>query len=801
MPDEFEIIVKGALLHDIGKFIQRAQERPTQKNHRQWGYEWLQKFDFFKSDPAINSTIMHHSSDDGVFDTNIGLIWYESDNLAYTERKEKDTEQEEKWDMFTPIVSPFFKIRNPKTHDRLEEISYYSLKRQNPQIASFEKPEISINDYKNLLEEFEKDLKALKGVISLNSLLMLFEKHLSNVPSITLEFYEDKEEQKEKHPDISLYNHCKLTSAIAGCMYHFYKEMYPEKWNNNELLKEEMLNPAEEIKPFLLIGGDISGVQKFIYTITSKGALKSLKGRSFYLELLTEHIISDIIDKLILTRCNIIFSGGGQFYILAYNTEKAKRTILYIKKEINDFLFNEFKGDIFLNLEYVEFNRNGFKDSAPVFEQLSEKMERSKKKKWFEKINDYLKTESQDESCFTDNCAVCFREDLPLNPLRREDESINVCEPCSTQYKLGNELLDFSKGKYPVIYKLSEPYKDSSIKIANYYYFFTRKPEDSLLNQALAVYRINSNKAEHYIHPNTIYLPVGLYKHEELKELSNASETFGINRIAVLRMDVDNLGKIFSQAVSKEDRTFSRMASISNGFTQFFKYHLNEIVAGKNIDAIDIAQRNVKQSGRNLMIVYSGGDDVFIVGHWLDVFECACDIRNYFEKYTGNKFITLSAGLAMNHKDYPIYQYAKDAEELEKIAKDENLGKNAIALLYNQRISWQEINKLIERINLFISFLKKEDKYLATDEDKLPKTFFYRLLSLARKFQEEEVLILPKAAYLISRAKFKNCEPENINKIKEVIMNANEKEWKFTEIATLITLMLMRRGGDGNARS
>ncbi|ODA43440.1 hypothetical protein THER_1852 [Thermodesulfovibrio sp. N1] len=61
------------------------------------------------------------------------------------------------------------------------------------------------------------------------------------------------------------------------------------------------------------------------------------------------------------------------------------------------------------------------------------------------------------------------------------------------------------------------------------------------------------------------------------------------------------------------------------------------------------------------------------------------------------------------------------------------------------------------------------------------------------------MLILPKAAYLISRAKFKNCEPENINKIKEVIMNANEKEWKITELATLITLMLMRRGGDNNA--
>jgi len=638
MPDEFEIIVKGALLHDIGKLIQRVQEKPTQKKHGQWGYEWLQKFDFFKSDPAINSTIMHHSYDEDSFNSNIGLIWYESDNLASMERKEKDKEQEEKWDMFTPIVSPFFKIRNPKTHDKLEEISYYSLKRQNPQIAFFEKPKISINDYKDLLEEFEKDLEALKGTISINSLIMIFEKHLSNVPSITLEIYEKKEEQKEKHPDISLYNHCKLASAIAGCMYHFYREMYPERWNNNELLKEEILNPKEEIKSFLLIGGDISGVQKFIYTITSKGALKSLKGRSFYLELLSEHIISEIIDKLVLTRCNIIFSGGGQFYILAYNTEKAKRTISDIKKEINDFLFKEFKGEIFLNLEYVEFNKKGFKDSAQVFEELSEKIEQSKKKKWFDSLNDYLKTEGQDESCFTENCAVCFREDLPLKSLIREEESINVCEPCLMQYKLGDELLDLSRGKYPVIYKLSQPHKDSSIRIGKYYYFFTRKPEDELLNQALAVYRINDFEAEHYNHPNAIYLPVGLYKHRQLNELSHASNIFGINRIAVLRMDVDNLGRIFSQAVIEEDRTFSRMASISNGLTQFFKYHLNEIVAGKNIDSIDIAQRNVKQNGRNLMIVYSGGDDVFIVGHWLDVFECACDIRNYFEKYTGNRW-------------------------------------------------------------------------------------------------------------------------------------------------------------------
>lgn len=797
MTEEFEIIVKGALLHDIGKLIQRAQENPAKKTHGKWGYEWLKEYDFFKNDVAIHSTITHHASDKEVFESNIGLIWYESDNLASMERKDIEIEQEGKWDIFTPIVSPFFKIANPKTGEKLQKIPYYSIIRHNPQVATFEKPQISAQDYQRILKEFENDLKSLES-ISINSLLMLFEKHLSNIPSITLEFYENKEERGEKHPDISLYNHCKLASAIAGCMYHFYKEKYPEKWNSGELLKNEILSPQEEINPFILIGGDISGVQNFIYTITSKGALKSLKGRSFYLELLTEHIISELIDKLILTRCNIIFSGGGQFYLLAYNTEKAKESIFKVRDEINGFLFDEFKGELFLNLEYVEFNKKGFKNSAQVFETLSDLIEQSKKKKWFEKITEYLKTESQDESCFTDYCSVCFREDLPLQLLRRQDESIYVCEPCRAQYRLGDELLDLSKGRNPVIYKLSEPVKES-IKIGKYHYFLSRTWNDEFNKKALSVYRINDFEAKHYRNPNSIYLAVGLYKHERLNELKDAAKVFGINRIAVLRMDVDWLGRIFSQSVSEEDRTFSRMASISNGLTQFFKYHLNKIVEGKGIEPLDIAERGVVNKGRNLMIVYSGGDDVFIVGHWLDVLECAYDIRNYFEKYTGNRFITLSAGIAINHEDYPIYQYAKDAEELEKEAKDESKGKNAISLLDKQRISWDEFEKVVERIRLFKTFLKMEGTNLSIDSEKLPKTFFYRLLSLARRFKKDGILILPKAAYLISRVKIKNCEPENISKIKEVIMNANEREWKITEIATLITLMLIRRGGDSNA--
>lgn len=45
---------------------------------------------------------------------------------------------------------------------------------------------------------------------------------------------------------------------------------------------------TERDAPLFLLGGDVSGIQSFIYTLTAAGATKSLRGRSFYLQLLTE---------------------------------------------------------------------------------------------------------------------------------------------------------------------------------------------------------------------------------------------------------------------------------------------------------------------------------------------------------------------------------------------------------------------------------------------------------------------------------------------------------------------------------
>ena len=795
-------IALGGLIHDIGKLIQRSEDHPFDKTHGQWGYEWLTTNKFFDNNFVINSTITHHSKDKEVFLSNFGLIWYEADNLASFERKQEDHTEQGRWEMFTPLASPFSHVRNPNNPaEALIEIPYLQLEqKKNVEVVSFKEPEITVESYRAIRRKLEKDLKSADKPYSINLLLMLFEKHLSNVPSITREIIKGQQEEGHRHPDISLFNHLKLTASIATCMYYFLKETYPEKWNNNELLKDEILNPSPEVKPYLLIGGDISGVQKFIYTITSKGALKSLKGRSFYLELLTEHIISELLDTLKLTRCNLIFSGGGHFYILSYNTPSAQTEIDNVKKKIDDFLFEEFKGNLQIHLAGVPFSKEGFKNSVDVWQELSNKLQQLKKRKWKGKIYEVLKVEAQHQDCLTTSCEVCFREDLRLEELKRDDDIIKVCKPCYHQYLLGSELSKISKATYPVIYKLPQSTESNYIKIGDWYYQVEFGFDKDLHQNAKAEYRLNDQNVTHYSHPNSIYLPVGIYQHESIKELSDAVDHYGINRIAVLRMDVDNLGKIFSHAVPEKYRTFSRMASISKGLNQFFKYFLNNIVEGKVIeDPWNILDRDIKETGRKVSIVYSGGDDLFIIGHWLDVIETAYDIRRYFELYTGNRFMTVSAGIVINHEKYPVYQFAKDAEEAEKNAKKG--GKNAIAIFSDKSLNWKTFEKVIERIKLFKKFLKQEENHLNVDEDKLPKTFYYRLYSLAKKFNEEGVLILPKAAYLISRAKLKEINDEDKLKLKEVIMNTNKEEWLITETAVLIILMLMRKGGKKDALS
>ncbi|MBC7189560.1 hypothetical protein H5U35_05020, partial [Candidatus Aerophobetes bacterium] len=266
-----------------------------------------------------------------------------------------------------------------------------------------------------------------------------------------------------------------------------------------------------------------------------------------------------------------------------------------------------------------------------------------------------------------------------------------------------------------------------------------------------------------------------------------ASVARGADRIGVLRMDVDRLGKIFTAGLEPQKRSFSRLASLSRFLNLFFKYYLNLICAGKTgklFECLDLSEKNPAKNGRNVSIVYSGGDDLFLVGAWDEAVEIAFDIQRAFYLYTcNNPDITLSAGVFVQHENFPLHFLADLSGRAENLAKEE--GRNRIALFYNpdvekkyapqsegktsyknfprQVFTWEEAEKeVVDVVRLLKSFGKINEERNVLELG-FSHTFLHRLFSIFEEWESEGVLYLPKMAYIYAR-------------VKEVMLKAKKNE-------------------------
>ena len=111
----------------------------------------------------------------------------------------------------------------------------------------------------------------------------------------------------------------------------------------------------------LFVGGDLSGIQKFLYNISSKKAAVSLKGRSYYLRQLMENVCSDIkrtAEANGAKAVEVIYSSGGKFYLLTDNTPQIVQAVETCAKQAKQNLWEEHKGQLGLNISHVAFNEN-----------------------------------------------------------------------------------------------------------------------------------------------------------------------------------------------------------------------------------------------------------------------------------------------------------------------------------------------------------------------------------------------------------------------------------------------------------
>ncbi len=522
--------------------------------------------------------------------------------------------------------------------------------------------------------------------------------------------------KKEELPDVSLFEHQKATAALASCLFLYHQQ-------EGQSFEEHAIRDRTA-KKYLLFCGDISGIQSFIYQISSKGAYKTLKGRSFFIQLLAEVLARKFIQKFSLTIANILYASGGKFYLLLPRTEDAEEKLSSLADEINFELFNPFNGDLFIRTGYEPLSGNDLtgksgKNLSRIWDDLGRKL-------IFEDRTRYAALARRDYDAIfgvTGNaeytsCEVCHRT---MRPRKANDDK--QCKCCRKMMEIGRKL---GTSKFLVMAN-NETAVDGryDFSIFNKYFWFIEAGRKFFSHQDCLVWTLNDpefieNAKGNYLSTvNAVPMTVGSTHRFDQEFEEVAEKANGVPRLGILRMDVDNLGRIFGHGLrgylykgrKKPGRFHSlgRITTLSWQLSLFF---------GAMVPALIRSREEWKD---RVTVVYSGGDDLFLLGAWDAMPNVALTVRKAFSRFCcQNSSWGLSGGIVMTGGKFPVYKSAEMAGEAEEKAKKyciklnegKKRKKNAFTL-FNTVMGWEEFEEVTRvREKLYDSLEKKENRPL-----------------------------------------------------------------------------------------
>ena len=447
----------GALLHDVGKIVRRAGV--SSKRHSIAGADYLEKeglldvekykeiYDMIKY--HYNEEINEEMEENNKLDDNsLAYIVYEADNIASGVERIKYDEEGEKIEVAgteaMPLNSIFnrLNVKKNKIEKKFKSLTYDRYNFNMPK-EKIDNDKIENIEYLKVLERLRDDLAEMKEkyILTPENLNSVLEEKCIYFPSSS---YAD-------YPDVSYYDNVKLTAAVASCMY-----IYDAEKENNEInYKDKYFKKDEREKlKFLFVSAEFTGIQNFIYTITSKIAMKSLRGRSFYLELFIEHIIDEILEALNLSRVNLVYSAGSQFYMLLPNVPETVKVLEEYKSIINDFLLKELGTSVYYEISYtgtsIEELGNGLSQDIKKENKLKGILKRNFNETSRKKLNRY--SQEQLEGIFDENnalneihsdtkeCVICKKtekEDILIKNSQKESNgNLEICNSCKNYIKL-----------------------------------------------------------------------------------------------------------------------------------------------------------------------------------------------------------------------------------------------------------------------------------------------------------------------------------------------------------------------------
>ncbi|MEW6068477.1 MAG: type III-A CRISPR-associated protein Cas10/Csm1 [Nitrospirota bacterium] len=754
---EYQTVILAALLHvtrsrfigDVGKMLQRGSfgSLDTKGQHPQVSSDFVSAFkDFFSRFVDFNlfqTLVQRHHEDPSHFKENLlcqnaseeykalSYLVSRADNYSSSERGIKAGAYQDF--KTTPLVSIFSRINLNK--EQPEQFKY----RLNPLMPDAFPERFDVyrdEEFNNHLQGFGAEFKGFVNEkqndfdVMFTNLMTILMKYAWCIPSNT----------QEEIPDVSLFDHLKTTAAIAACLYqHHYPELAENKIKDDKTEK------------FVLLVGDLSGIQNYIFNITHIGAggvAKRLRARSFQLNIISEIISHKILHDFNLPLVNILMVSGGKFYILLPKTQDVDDKINAVKKEVDQWFYKNLNAEINVNIATVTLSGKDFDNYGDKMKEINLLLQKIKKnpfksiitngKLWKDDIA-VLNVDFGEEEKL---CKACRK----FSGQEREDGKV-VCNRCNDDKEIGQRI---PNTKYIAFYK-----NDTGM-FKDYFGYSFDILKDTRETKRGAYLILNIKEPVIDYKMPTAYHPIANWistfisnddcnacKNNNCTERGNtragqpkffeciAYESEGRQMLGYLKADVDNLGAVFAFGL-KEYGTVSRIATLSRMLDVFFSGYM---------------QKLIEDNYPELYTVYSGGDDILVIGPWDSIIKFADELNTEFRRFTcNNENITLSGGIAFVKDNYPVFRAVEMADNALEVSKE--AGKDRLTV-FGQTVEWKDMPNMLSEAERLTDWLKS---------NKISSGFARNLLfysQMHRQFNEtkrtEHLRFLPLMTYDIAR--------------------------------------------------
>jgi len=547
-------------------------------------------------------------------------------------------------------------------------------------------------------------------------------------------------------PEVSLYDHSKTTAALAVALWRYHADLGHDPGTVREQLRaqwdraREGSDPARqawEEEKFLLIQGDLFGIQDFIFATggeTQKRAAKLLRGRSFYVALLTELAALRILDALGLPATSQVVNAAGKFLIVAPNTPEVLAQLDTVRAEFDRWFLDHTFGQSGIGIaclparcdDFRAGKRGGASPFSGLMTRLFEALETAKLRRFD------LCAKPRDSAVFAGflerfkegECQIDGR-----SPADMEKDGLRLSALAADQIETGQYLanrkrllitrntLDHHTLRLPIFgYRVSFTEDEHETgkfgheartgNLRRAWDFSLAESGDAALWHGYARRHINAfvpRFRDVDLDESALGKYDGLDPEDRDNEVPDAPKTLNhlarddrrpdenhrwisVEALTTLKGDVDNLGMIFQKGLERP--TFAKMAALSRQMNAFFAMYLPWLCVTEY---------------PNTYTVFAGGDDFFLIGPWHSTIKLAQRMKAEFARYVArNPDIHFSAGLSMTKPGLPIRQLADMAEDALDAAKAHNPGravtapKNAVTA-FGHSVAWTEFDALMAR--------------------------------------------------------------------------------------------------------